>query len=189
MQEILADDRAQIIHNLFLNSYTERSSYYVLATVIDYIRTERDYLPWRVVYIHLNRMASILQYRKAFYELSVRKNTMPNFYDYFYYKLYINLLLNRLLWHYKYVVLSSPWIHGAQASSIQTSKFFFILCISFSQIYYYLINSIIFFNNRLLKETIIHIACSMQDPFCIANATALWPQAFDILASGNFENA
>ena len=71
LKEFDAEDRANIIHNVFVNAFTERTSYCQLTHVLSYLRHERDYLPWRTVYKHLVDMTDILQYKKAFVEVSV----------------------------------------------------------------------------------------------------------------------
>ena len=71
-KELLPEDCAVIIHNLFLNGYTERLSYNVVADALLYLENESDYLPWRAVYHHLNNMLSILEYRRSFFEVAVR---------------------------------------------------------------------------------------------------------------------
>ena len=70
-KEFDAEDRANIIHNLFLNAFTERTSYCTLVDVLSYLRVERDYLPWRTVFKHVYDLGEILQYKKEFIELSV----------------------------------------------------------------------------------------------------------------------
>lgn len=63
-------DRAQIIHNVFLNAYSQRTNYQQVVDLLLYIDLERDYLPWRTVHKHLTDMSSILEFRAAFYPVS-----------------------------------------------------------------------------------------------------------------------
>jgi hypothetical protein len=70
-KEFDAEDRANIIHNLFVNAFTERTSYFQLVDVLSYLRVERDYLPWRTVYKHVIDMTEILEYKSSFIEFSV----------------------------------------------------------------------------------------------------------------------
>ena len=72
IKEFTAEDRAQIIHNLFQNAYTERGDYFQLRDLLDYMTTERDYLPWRVLDIQAARMDEVLQYRRTFNSFAVR---------------------------------------------------------------------------------------------------------------------
>lgn len=72
LQEFTAEDRAQIIHNLFQNAYTERGDYFQLRDLLDYMTNERDYLPWRVLDIQAARMDEVLQYRRTFNSFAVR---------------------------------------------------------------------------------------------------------------------
>ena len=72
LKEFTAEDRAQIIHNLFMNAYAERGDYYTIRSILEgYLSTETDYLPWRTVLIHAQRLSAVLAYRKTFYEFSV----------------------------------------------------------------------------------------------------------------------
>lgn len=72
LKEFTAEDRAQIIHNLFLNAYAERGDYFTVRNVLDgYLSTETEYLPWRTVLIHAQRLSAVLAYRKTFFEFSV----------------------------------------------------------------------------------------------------------------------
>jgi aminopeptidase N len=68
--EFNPEDRANIIHNLFLNSFTERTSYCILRDVLSYLEVERDYLPWRTVHKHLTDMTNVLHYKKEFIDIS-----------------------------------------------------------------------------------------------------------------------
>ena len=70
-KEFTPEDRSNIIHNLFLNAFTERTSYCVVRDILSYLRNERDYLPWRTVYKHLFDLSEILQYRREFIDISV----------------------------------------------------------------------------------------------------------------------
>ena len=78
-KEFLAEDRANIIHNLFLNAFSERGNYFQARKVFDYLFTERSYLPWRTVFVHLNDFTSIMEYRQTFFTVAVRnKNKQIN---------------------------------------------------------------------------------------------------------------
>lgn len=56
-----------------MNAFSERGDYYTARYVFDYLLTENTYLPWRTVLIHLNDFVSIMEYRKTFYQVAVRK--------------------------------------------------------------------------------------------------------------------
>lgn len=62
-------DRANLIHNLFMNAFANRSSYQDLTDFLAILVNEQDYLPWRTIYKHLNELESFLEYRKSFYPI------------------------------------------------------------------------------------------------------------------------
>lgn len=64
------EDRANIIHDVFINAYTERDNYYSVVDILNTLDAEEDYLPWRTIYLQMKEMADVLQYKKAFYSLS-----------------------------------------------------------------------------------------------------------------------
>ena len=64
------EDRANIIHDVFINAYTERDNYYSVVEILNTLDAEEDYLPWRTIYLQMKEMADVLQYKKAFYSLS-----------------------------------------------------------------------------------------------------------------------
>jgi len=66
-----AEDRANIIHNLFMNSFAGKTSYQQVVDVLEYLTKEKEYVPWRTTYIHANRMANVLEHRKSFFPVSV----------------------------------------------------------------------------------------------------------------------
>lgn len=77
-------DRSNIIHNLFMNSFTSRLSYKELTQTLIYLIREREYLPWKTVNFHLSEMISILEYKEPFFEVAVNKilnkKNFQNFY-------------------------------------------------------------------------------------------------------------
>jgi hypothetical protein len=66
-----AEDRANIIHNLFMNAFSEKNRYNLVVDVLSYLRNERELVPWRATYKHLMQMISILEYRNSFYPVAV----------------------------------------------------------------------------------------------------------------------
>jgi hypothetical protein len=74
LKEFDAEDRANIIHNLFVNAFTERTSYFTLVDVLSYLTRETSYLAWRTVHKHVNDMMNVLDYKRAFYQVSVSAN-------------------------------------------------------------------------------------------------------------------
>lgn len=66
-----AEDRANIIHNLFMNAFSEKNRYSTVVDVLTYLRIERELVPWRAAYKHLMQMISILEYRNSFYPVAV----------------------------------------------------------------------------------------------------------------------
>ena len=65
-------DRVAILNDVFANAFTERETYFTAVSILDYIQKENDYLPWRAVYKYIKDLTSVLQYRKTFYQVSVR---------------------------------------------------------------------------------------------------------------------
>jgi len=63
--------RANLIHNLFLNAYAERSQYGLVTQMLGYLKNELDYLPWKTLEIHLENVISVLEYRRSFKSISV----------------------------------------------------------------------------------------------------------------------
>ncbi len=71
-KEFTPEDRANIIHNLFVNGFTERTTYYILRDVVSYLYSnEKDYLPWKTLSKHLNDLLSVLDYKQTFYPIAV----------------------------------------------------------------------------------------------------------------------
>jgi len=69
--EFTPEDRANIIHNIFTNGFTERQTYYIVRDVVSYLyNAERDYLPWKTLSKHLNDLFSILDYKQTFYPVA-----------------------------------------------------------------------------------------------------------------------
>ncbi|CAF1012394.1 unnamed protein product, partial [Brachionus calyciflorus] len=134
--EFLPEDRANIIHNLFVNGFTERTSYFQVVDVLAYLTRESDYLPWRTVYKHLNDMASILDYKQPFLQVSAFFSSM------------MRKIENDMdLWN-------------PSGSHVE----------------------------ELLKETILSLACRLQDSYCLRKTSELWKVAIPALLSGNFDN-
>lgn len=67
-------DRSNIIHNLFMNTAAGKTPYSLLAKEIRYLKGETNYLPWKTAIKHAYDLASVLEYRRSFLELSVFKN-------------------------------------------------------------------------------------------------------------------
>jgi len=55
---------------VFVDSYTDRSTYTVAVNVLNYLSNETDYLPWRTVYHHVIYLLKVLDYDKAFLQIS-----------------------------------------------------------------------------------------------------------------------
>lgn len=66
----MAEDRANIIHNLFVNGFTERTSYVQVVDVLSYLTREKDYLPWKTLHKHISDMVGILDYKEPFLQVS-----------------------------------------------------------------------------------------------------------------------
>jgi aminopeptidase N len=73
---LLPVDRANIIHNIFVNTFTEKERYSELVDILSYLRGERDLIPWRTVHKHVSDMVGILEYRATFYPVSRFFNIM-----------------------------------------------------------------------------------------------------------------
>lgn len=73
---LLPVDRANIIHNIFVNTFTEKERYSELVDILSYLRGEKDMIPWRTVHKHVTDMVGILEYRSTFYPVSRFFNVM-----------------------------------------------------------------------------------------------------------------
>lgn len=64
-------DRANLIHVSYQLAYLGTKSYSIPALLNDHLKfSENDYVPWRVFYSHMSRVASLLETRTIFGELS-----------------------------------------------------------------------------------------------------------------------
>lgn len=66
-----AFDRANIIHNLFMNTFSGKTTYDRLVRDIGFLKNEREYLPWKTAIKHATDLASVLEYRRSFIPVSV----------------------------------------------------------------------------------------------------------------------
>lgn len=55
---------------MFVNGFTERTSYCVVVDVLSYLNRETDYLPWKTVLKHVNDLVGVLDYKEPFYEVA-----------------------------------------------------------------------------------------------------------------------
>lgn len=133
--EFLPEDRANIIHNLFINGFTERTTYFTVVDVLSYLTREKDYLPWRTVHKHLHDMAAILDYKQPFLQVSSFFSSMMR-----------KIEEDMDLW-------TPVGVHI----------------------------------DELLKETILSLACRLQDVYCLRKASELWQGAIPSLLSGNYD--
>jgi len=134
--EFLPEDRANIIHNLFINGFTERTSYFQVVDVLSYLNRESDYLPWKTVEKHLNDMAGILDYKQPFLQVSSFFSSMMR-----------KIEEDMDLW-------TPSGVHVEE----------------------------------LLKETILSLACRLQDSYCLRKTSELWADAIPGLLSGDYTN-
>ncbi|CAF0970213.1 unnamed protein product [Brachionus calyciflorus] len=121
-QVLSPNDRSNLIHNLFMNAFTKRLTYFDLSETLIFLLRERDYLPWKTLNFHLNEMLSLLEYKKPFYQVAT-------YFDYF-----LRNIENEVnLW--------------------ETSG-----------------NHV----EELFKQTVLEIACQLQDFDCLDKTTYLW---------------
>jgi hypothetical protein len=120
-----AEDRANLIHDVFMEAYTGRYSYSTVVQVLNYLKDEADYVPWRAIYHHVNFLVKILDYDKSFLQVST----------YFIKEL-------------KQFELDSLW--SPNNTHIE----------------------------ELRSETILELACRLQDQYCINKTTDLWSSTF-----------
>lgn len=65
-----AVDRANIIHNLFVNAFVEKEKYRDLVDILSYSHLERDLIPWKTMKKHVYDLVDILEYRSSFYPVA-----------------------------------------------------------------------------------------------------------------------
>ena len=70
-------DRANILHNVFVDGYTKRTNYATVVDVLAYLSNERDYLPWQTLFKHANDLFKVLDYKRSFEQVSVSLDARP----------------------------------------------------------------------------------------------------------------
>lgn len=64
-----------MIHVAYSLAYLGSKPYSVAASLSGYMRiAENSYVPWKTFGWHMNKVASLLEHRPVFRDLSVRKN-------------------------------------------------------------------------------------------------------------------
>ena len=152
------EDRANIIHNLFLNAYAGKASYHQLVDVLTYAGEEDDYLPWRTIHKHASDMGAILEHKRSFAQFSE----------------YFITLIREIEYRDNF------WEQSGDHTEEYIQIGFFITNESVLVMFIFLI--------RLKRETLIELSCKMQDTDCLRHATDLWEFAYVSIIDPSIQN-